>query len=167
MVTGTEIASPSGPLTPPRVPANLASAHFASLHSGLSRSRTRSTFSRHRFELRVSSGRAVVSECPEDRSGSSDCGALDAPSRIDDERRPGLRSSVARLPTMRFWQPASIRYPPLKSAESSDARPLPAMTLTAALGPFFPRRASPTLRFTSENSSFQHSSTTAHSNLNL
>ena len=43
----------------------------------------------------------------------------------------------ARLPTMGLRQPVTKRYPPLRSAESTDAQPLPVKSLTAALGPFF------------------------------
>ena len=44
---------------------------------------------------------------------------------------------VAPLPTMWLRQRASKRYPQLGFEEATDARPRPATTLTAALGPFF------------------------------
>ena len=135
MVTGTWIASLPRPPGRPRVPAGLASAHFASLQfRSISFAKPLDVLSA-RFELRISS--LVISERPDDRSLASVCGAPESPSRIDDERHSRFLVSCRSTADDGLWQPASKRYLPLRSAESSEARTLPATTLTAALGPFF------------------------------
>ena len=151
MVAGTRIANPSRPPGRPRVPADLVSAVLVSpVQVDLVRE-----------AARRSPGLDLNSVSPVDaplypnvRTIVQARGFVALPTLplgLKTNAVPDLVLLVVRLPTLEFRQPASKRYPPLRSEEPTDARPLLATTLTAALWPLFPRRASLTLRFPSAN----------------
>ena len=122
--------------------------------TGRSCSRIRSTFSRTRCELPVSNRRTGVARRPADRSGASVGGTPDAPPRLDDKRRSGLRILADRPTTMGSRQPVSQRYPPSGFEVSADARPLPVTSPTTGLVPFSLRQAFLTWLFLSSDNPY-------------